>query len=134
MEHSARVRSASGFGALLPTTAFDGPSPVAVSNSTCPRRSLRKWGEKGRMFDLRRQPAGSRGLWCRILDEHHLRSPGKLVVRNLDRIAHIDNIRNQRPCKTVQLLAPTMVSENWCERRHLRLTLGSIKSLVLHEI
>ena len=30
----------------------------------------------------------------RMLDEHHLRSLGKLVVRNLDRIADIDNIRN----------------------------------------
>jgi hypothetical protein len=82
------------------------------------------------MFDLCRQPAGSR-VWCRILDEHHLRSPGKLVVRNLDRIAHIDNIRNQRPCKTVQLLAPTMVSENWCERRHLRLTLSPVPAVVI---
>jgi hypothetical protein len=30
----------------------------------------------------------------RMLDEHHLRSLGKLVARNLDRIADIDNIRN----------------------------------------
>jgi hypothetical protein len=30
----------------------------------------------------------------RMLDEHHLHSLGKLVVRNLDRIANVDNIRN----------------------------------------
>jgi hypothetical protein len=30
----------------------------------------------------------------RLLDEHRFRSLGNLVVRNLDRIADIDNIRN----------------------------------------
>jgi hypothetical protein len=44
-------RSASGFNALLPTTVFDGPSPVAVPIQRAPRRSLRKCGEnEGRMF------------------------------------------------------------------------------------
>jgi hypothetical protein len=31
---------------------------------------------------------------ARMLDEHHFRSLGKLVVGNLDRIADVDNIRN----------------------------------------
>jgi hypothetical protein len=30
----------------------------------------------------------------RMLDEHHFRSLGKLVVGNLDRITDVDNIRN----------------------------------------
>ncbi len=43
-------------------------------------------------------------------------------------------LRFRSPYKPVQLLAPTMVSENRCKRCHLGLTLGPIKSLVLHEI
>jgi hypothetical protein len=69
-----------------------------------------------------------------LLDEHLFRSHGKLVVRNLDRIADVDNIRNKRSYKALQLLAPATVSENGCERCHLGLTLAPIKSLVLDEI
>jgi hypothetical protein len=69
-----------------------------------------------------------------MLDEHHLRLLGKLVIRNLDRIADVDNIRNQRSYKPSQLLPPTMVSENRCGRRHLGLVLGPVKSLVFNEI
>src|SRR6266436_6590806 len=69
-----------------------------------------------------------------VLDEHRLRSSGNLVVSNLDRITHVNNVGNQRPRNALYFLAPVTVSEDRCERRHLGLTLGSIKPLVLDEI
>src|SRR5258708_1522740 len=69
-----------------------------------------------------------------VLDEHRFRSSGNLVVSNLDRITHVNNVGNQRPRNALYFLAPVTVSEDRCERRHLGLTLGSIKPLVLDEI
>ena len=46
----------------------------------------------------------------RLLDEHRFRSPGKLVVCNLDWISHVYNIGNYRIHKALQLLAPATIS------------------------
>src|SRR5258707_12379164 len=69
------------------------------------------------------------------LDEHRpFRSSGNLVVSNLDRITHVNNVGNERPCDTLYLLAPVTISEDRCERCHLGSTLGSVEPLVLDEI
>ena len=73
-------------------------------------------------------------LRIQFLDEHRLRAFCNLVVSNLDRIAEVDDVGNQRPGEALHLLAPVAVSEDRSERRHLGLTLGSVESLVLDEI
>ena len=45
-----------------------------------------------RQDQARQSRDGARDL--RMLDEHHFRSLGKLVVGNLDRIADVDNVGN----------------------------------------
>jgi hypothetical protein len=56
--------------------------------------------EKPPLAPLRRRPTRpARSLIrsvprLRMLDEHHFRSLGNLVVRNLDRIADVDNVGN----------------------------------------
>jgi hypothetical protein len=67
-------------------------------------------------------------------DEHRFRSYGNLVVSNLDRVTDVDNVGNERARQALYLLASVMVAENRCERCHLRLRFGPIKSLVLDEI
>jgi hypothetical protein len=64
-------------------------------------------------------------------DKRRFRVSANLIMSNLDRITHVRDVGNQRPRDALDLLAPITVSENWCKRRHLGLTLGSIKSLVL---
>src|SRR6266481_9918622 len=70
----------------------------------------------------------------RLLYEHRFRSSGNLVVSNLDRIAEVDDVGNERPRQALYLLAPVTVCKDRRERCHLGLTLGPIKSLVLDEI
>jgi Amidohydrolase family len=68
------------------------------------------------------------------LDGHRLRSSGNLILSNLDRITHVNDVGNQRPSDALDLLAPVKISVDRCERGHLGLTLGSIEPLVLNKI
>src|SRR5258706_6393457 len=72
--------------------------------------------------------------WSFAHHEQRFRAPGELIAGNLNRVAHVHHIGDDRPREARHLLAPVPVAVDRREWRHTVLTLAPVEPLILDEI